>query len=96
MIELTGKVGFASPIAEKSLSRRRTRGVELIATLALAVALIVAAAAVSIGVARPQAFASTAASDRAPFAVAQFFGAVMAGMSGLTAIVTGERQLPRD
>jgi hypothetical protein len=96
MIELTGKVGFASPIAEKSLSRRRSRGVELIATLALAVSLIVAAAAVSIGVARAQAFASTAASDRAPFAVALFFGAVMVGMSGLTAIVTGERQLPRD
>jgi hypothetical protein len=96
MIELTGKVGFASPIAEKSLSRRRTRGVELIATLALAVSLIVAAAAVSIGVARAQAFASTAGNDRAPFAVALFFGAVMAGMSGLTTIVTGDRQLPRD
>jgi hypothetical protein len=96
MIELTGKVGFASPIAEKSLSRRRTRGVELIATLALAVSLIVAAAAVSIGMAHAQAFAGTEANDRAPFAVALFFGAAMAGMGGLTAIVTGDRQLPRD
>jgi hypothetical protein len=58
MTELTGTVGFASPIAEKSLSRRRTRGVELIATLALVVSLIVAATAVSIGMARAQALAS--------------------------------------
>jgi Na+/glutamate symporter len=47
-------VGFASPIAEKKFSRRRTLGVELIATLALAVSLIIAATAVSIGMARAQ------------------------------------------
>jgi hypothetical protein len=54
MTELTGMVGFASPIAEKKLSRRRTLGVELFATLALAVSLIIAATAVSIGMARAQ------------------------------------------
>ena len=96
MIELTGKVGFASPIAEKSLSRRRTRGVELIATLALAVSLIVAATAVSIGMARAQALATIDRHDHTPFAVALFFGAMMAGMGGLTAIVAGERQTPPD
>ena len=55
MTALTGKVGFASPISDKSLSRKRTVGVELIATLALAVSLAVAATAVSFGVARAQA-----------------------------------------
>lgn len=54
MTALTGKVGFASPIAEKSLSRKRTAGLELIATLGLALSLIVAATAVSFGVARAQ------------------------------------------
>ena len=54
MTELTGKVGFASPISEKALSKKRTLGVELIATLALAVSLIIAATAVSLGVARAQ------------------------------------------
>jgi hypothetical protein len=54
MTELTGKVGFASPISEKVLSRKRTLGLELIATVALAVSLIVAATAVSFGVARAQ------------------------------------------
>jgi hypothetical protein len=54
MAELTGKVGFASPISEKALSRKQTVGVELAATLALAVSLIIAATAVSIGVARAQ------------------------------------------
>ncbi len=54
MTALTGKVGFASPNSEKSLSRKRTAGVELIATLAFAFSLIVAATAVSFGVARAQ------------------------------------------
>jgi hypothetical protein len=54
MTTLTGKVGFASPISENALSKKRTLGVELIATLALAVSLIIAATAVSFGVARAQ------------------------------------------
>jgi hypothetical protein len=54
MTELTGKVGFASPIAHRSFASRR-RGIELFATVALAVSLVVAATAVSIGMARAQA-----------------------------------------
>lgn len=53
--ELTWRVGFASPLAGRKMSKRR-RGVELFATLALAVSLVVAATAVSIGVARAQTF----------------------------------------
>jgi hypothetical protein len=55
MTELTGMVGFASPNSDKALSRRRRLGIELLATLALAVSLIVAATAVSIGMAHAQA-----------------------------------------
>jgi hypothetical protein len=58
MTALTGKVGFASPISEKISSRKSTLGVELIATLALAVCLIIAATAVSIGMARAQSLVS--------------------------------------
>ena len=54
MTELTGKVGFASPISEKVSSRKGPLGVELIATLALAICLIIAATAVSIGMAQAQ------------------------------------------
>ena len=54
MTELTGTVGFASPIAEKRFAVRRRAGVELFATLALAASLLVAATAVSIGMARAQ------------------------------------------
>ncbi len=53
LTELTGKVGFAAPMAERIISRRR-HGVELFATLALAVSLVIAATAVSIGMARAQ------------------------------------------
>ncbi|HUD85406.1 MAG TPA: hypothetical protein VMR17_03085 [Xanthobacteraceae bacterium] len=55
MTALTGMVGFASPVSEKTASRRRRLGIELIATVALAVSLIIAATAVSIGMARAQA-----------------------------------------
>jgi len=96
MTELTGKVGFASPVSERRLSRRRILGVELIAAVALTVCLIIAVTAVSIGMARAQALANIDRHDHTPFAVALFFGAVMAGMGGLTAMVAGERQTPRD
>jgi hypothetical protein len=49
MIELPGTVGFASPISDKKFIKRRRAGVELFATLALAVSLVIAATAVSIG-----------------------------------------------
>ena len=96
MTELTGKVGFASPVTETRLLRRRILGVEMIAAVALAVCLIIAVTAVSIGMARAQALATIDRHDHTPFAVALFFGAVMAGMGGLTAMVAGDRQTPRD
>jgi hypothetical protein len=49
MTELTGKVGFASPVSDKIFAKRRRAGVELFATLALAISLVIAATAVSIG-----------------------------------------------
>ncbi len=54
MTELTGMVGFASPVKDKIFAKRRRAGVELLATIALADSLAVAATAVSIGVARAQ------------------------------------------
>jgi hypothetical protein len=95
MTELTGKVGFASPVAENKFSTRRTGGVELIATVALAVSLAIAATAVSIGVARAQALDAVAHSDTASFAIAVFFGLLMAGMGGLTAVAIRGRRPPR-
>jgi hypothetical protein len=52
MTELTGMVGFSSQIATKRLAKRHTVRLQLIATVALAVSLMIAATAVSIGVAR--------------------------------------------
>ena len=58
MAELSGIVGFAPAIARTSATQRRRAGVELIAMAALFFSLIVAATAVSIGVARAHAFGS--------------------------------------
>ena len=93
---LTGKVGFASPTTEKKFSKRRIAGVELIATVALALSLVIAATAVSIGMARAQALGAVGDSDDARFAIALFLGLVMAAMGGLTAIAARERQTPRE
>jgi hypothetical protein len=54
MTELSVKVGFASPIAHATFASRRCR-IALFATVALAISLVVAATAVSIGMARAQA-----------------------------------------
>ncbi len=67
MAELIGKPGFALPRAGKTFSKRRAIGLELVATLALTVSLVVAATAVSMGnrsltrgdlIARPSAHTS--------------------------------------
>lgn len=49
MAELTGSPGFAPPLAEKTLSKRRAVALELIATVTLTISLVVAATAVSLG-----------------------------------------------
>jgi len=49
MAELPGNLGFAPPRADKALLRRRAVALELIATAGLAVSLVIAATAVSIG-----------------------------------------------
>jgi hypothetical protein len=49
MAELAGNPGFAAPKLEETLSRRHAVAIELIATLALTVSLVVAATAVSMG-----------------------------------------------
>lgn len=92
MTELAGKVGFASPVTEGRFSKRRSAGIELIATVALAVALVVAATAVSIGVARAQTLSAVGDDDGAPLAIALFLGLLMAGMGGLTAVAAHERR----
>jgi len=60
MTELTGTVGFASPNTARTFSKRRILGIELLATVALAISLIIAATAVSIGMARAQALHAVA------------------------------------
>jgi hypothetical protein len=65
MTGLTGEVGFVSPISEKTFAKRRRAGVELFATIALAISLIIAATAVSIGMARAQALHTHAVFSRA-------------------------------
>lgn len=91
MTELTGQVGFASPATEKKSCKRRSTGIELFATVALAVSLVIAATAVSIGMARAQALGAVSHGDCTPLALALYLGLLMAGMGALTAIAAHGR-----
>ena len=91
MTELTGKVGFASPVTEQKFLQAPDAGIELMATVALAISLVIAATAVSIGMARAQAFGAVPHSDGTPFAMAVFLGLLLAGMGGLTTLAAPRR-----
>ncbi len=60
--------------------------IELIATVALALSTLVAVTAVSIGIARADAFGA-ADTHSAPLALAVFIGLLLSGMGGLTALM---------
>jgi len=63
MAEPTGNLGFAPPQADRARSKRRAAALELMATVALTVSLIVAATAVSVG---QRSLARSGAVERAP------------------------------
>ena len=72
-----------TPLRAKPPARR----VELLAMLALTLAMIIAITAVSIGIARANGLAVSTDSLTAPLAIALFIGALLAAMGGLTAIM---------
>jgi hypothetical protein len=91
MTELAGQVGFASPVTHQTFSKRRA-GIELFATIALAILLAIAATAVSIGVAHAQALGAVTRHDGAPVAIAACLGLAILGAAGLTAAARAARR----
>jgi glycerol uptake facilitator-like aquaporin len=61
--------------------------VELITTAALALSTVVAATAVSIGIARADVFGFRTGGDPAPVAIGLLIGLLLLAMGGLTAIM---------
>jgi glycerol uptake facilitator-like aquaporin len=61
--------------------------VELITTAALALSTVVAATAVSIGIARADVFGFRTEGDPAPLAIAVLIGLLLLAMGGLTAVM---------
>ncbi|MEX0753352.1 MAG: hypothetical protein WD073_10580 [Xanthobacteraceae bacterium] len=76
--------GFARPTLARQSARQRT-ALALIASAALAVSTVIAATAVTIGIARAGEIAAAGGSD-GHIAVALFLGIVFAGMGALTAV----------
>jgi len=89
-------VAFDHETPEATAPRNRPVAlVELIATVALALSTLVAVTAVSIGIARADAFSARPDTDAAPLAIALFIGLLLSGMGGLTAMMADDRR-PRD
>ncbi len=87
------EVGFASPTAQQKFSIGRT-GIELAATAGLVIALVIAATAVSIGMARAQAFGA-AHHGVTPLAIAAVsLGVAAASWGGMSALVARDSTLP--
>ena len=79
--------GFASPAGRALGSDRRTAAfAELVATVGLALSVLLAATAVSIGVARADVATNVIDNESGLFAVALLLGLLFIGMGGLTAI----------
>jgi hypothetical protein len=66
---------------------RPVASVELITTVALALSTMVAATAVSIGIARAEVFALRADGDSSSLAIGLMIGMLLFGMGGLTALM---------
>jgi hypothetical protein len=69
--------------------------VEVIATVALALSTIVALTAVSIGIARADAFGSTADAATAPLAIAFCIGLALSAIGGMAVITSDGRNARR-
>ena len=82
MSDFYGKVGFASPAVDSKCIKRRHAAIEMMATVALAVALIIAVTAVSIGAARAQVLGAVAHNRDASLAIGAFVALVIAGVGG--------------
>ena len=67
--------------------KRPVAWVEWIATVSLALSTVVAATAVSIGIARADVFGLRADGDAAPLAIALLIGLLLLAMGGLTAFM---------
>ena len=83
MSEFHGRGGFASPAVDSKCVKRRRVAVELIATVALAVSLIIAVTAVSIGAARAEVLGAVAHNKDASLAIGAVVALVMAGVGGM-------------
>lgn len=81
--------GFEAPVDSAPGNERHTAALaELVASAALAVATVVVAAVISMGIARASAVAAIA-NDDGSFAIAVFFVALLAGMGFVTALTFG-------
>ena len=74
-------------LAATESRKRPVAWVEWITTVSLALSTVVAATAVSIGIARADAFGMRSDGDTAPFAIALLIGLLLMAMGGLTAFM---------
>ncbi|MDT3685906.1 MAG: hypothetical protein RO009_12800 [Pseudorhodoplanes sp.] len=89
-------IGFQHPVRNiRRLMARRVAFTELLMTVVLVVCLAVALTAVSFGMARADTLGAIVDGRDGALAVTTFFALLVAGMGGITAVVT-RRERRRD
>ena len=87
------KAGFTPPSGRPLGRERRTVTIaELVTTLALALSTLVAATAVSMGIARADVIANVVGHEASLFGTALLLGLVFIVMGGITALPRGPRR----
>lgn len=89
--------GFTPPVGRKLGRERRVAAVaELVTSIALALCTIVAATAVTVGIARADAAGGIVGHESSVFAVALVLGLLFIGMGGLTVMSLPAEKPRRD
>jgi len=90
------RTGFTPPSGRPLGRERRTTTIaELVATIALALCTLVAATAVSVGIARANVVSNVVGHEASLFGIALMLGLLFVVMGGLTALPPGPRKSRR-
>jgi hypothetical protein len=82
-------IGFHHPVRNaRPLTKRKTALAHLLMTAALVIGIVIAATAVTFGMARADTLHEVATSQDGALAIVMLIGAIFAGMGGIVAAVT--------
>jgi hypothetical protein len=82
-------IGFQHPVRNaRPLTKRKIAIAHLVMTAALVICIVIAATAVTFGMARADTLTNVASGQDGPLPLVALIGAILAGMGGIVAVTT--------